>query len=129
MWQNPPETADLITFTEEIRNGKLHFLCCFISFMSTRPFDRNIWPSFIYSSFCVRPSDQKLGFSLIYFFYLHTIIQPNYMVLFHLSFLSAQPLDQKLGSWLIYFIFTWPFEQKLGSSFIIFLLNDHSTRN
>ena len=21
------ETADLVTFTEEIRNGKLHFLC------------------------------------------------------------------------------------------------------
>ena len=26
MWQNPQETADLITFTEEILNGKLHFL-------------------------------------------------------------------------------------------------------
>ena len=24
MW---PETADLVTFTEEILNGKLHFLC------------------------------------------------------------------------------------------------------
>ena len=28
MWSNPQETADLITFTEEILNGKLHFLCC-----------------------------------------------------------------------------------------------------
>ena len=27
MWQNPQETADLITFTEEILNGKLYFLC------------------------------------------------------------------------------------------------------
>ena len=27
MWPNPPETADLVTFTEEILNGKLHFLC------------------------------------------------------------------------------------------------------
>ena len=27
MWPNPQETADLITFTEEIFNGKLHFLC------------------------------------------------------------------------------------------------------
>ena len=26
MRPNPQETADLITFTEEIRNGKLHFL-------------------------------------------------------------------------------------------------------
>ena len=27
MSPNPQETADLVTFTEEIRNGKLHFLC------------------------------------------------------------------------------------------------------
>ena len=31
MWPNSHDTADLITFTEEIFNGKLHFLCnaCF----------------------------------------------------------------------------------------------------
>ena len=27
MWPNLQETADLVTFTEEILNGKLHFLC------------------------------------------------------------------------------------------------------
>ena len=27
MWPNSQETADLVTFTEEILNGKLHFLC------------------------------------------------------------------------------------------------------
>ena len=27
MWPNPLETADLVTFTEEILNGKLHVLC------------------------------------------------------------------------------------------------------
>ena len=27
MWPNPQETADLVTFTEEIVDGKLHFLC------------------------------------------------------------------------------------------------------
>ena len=27
MWANPQETVDLVTFTEEILNGKLHFLC------------------------------------------------------------------------------------------------------
>ena len=27
MWPNPQETADLVTFTEENLNGKLHFLC------------------------------------------------------------------------------------------------------
>ena len=27
MWPNPQFPADLVTFTEEIVNGKLHFLC------------------------------------------------------------------------------------------------------
>ena len=27
MWPNSQKTADLVTFTEEILNGKLHFLC------------------------------------------------------------------------------------------------------
>ena len=27
MWPNLQQTADLVTFTEEIFNGKLHFLC------------------------------------------------------------------------------------------------------
>ena len=27
MWPNPQETADLYTFTKEMLNGKLHFLC------------------------------------------------------------------------------------------------------
>ena len=27
MWLNPQETADLVTFTKEILNEKLHFLC------------------------------------------------------------------------------------------------------
>ena len=27
MWPNPQKTADLVTFTEEILNGKLTFLC------------------------------------------------------------------------------------------------------
>ena len=27
MLRNPQESADLLTFTEEIHNGKLHFLC------------------------------------------------------------------------------------------------------
>ena len=27
IWPNPPETADLVTFTGEIYNEKLHFWC------------------------------------------------------------------------------------------------------
>ena len=30
MCPNPEETADLVTFTEEILNGKLYFLCSVI---------------------------------------------------------------------------------------------------
>ena len=29
MWLSLQETADLVTFTEEIPNGKLNFLCSF----------------------------------------------------------------------------------------------------
>ena len=31
MWPNPQFPADLVTFTEEILNGKLHFLCSVMS--------------------------------------------------------------------------------------------------
>ena len=31
MWPNPQDTADLATFTKEIFNGKLHFLCSGVS--------------------------------------------------------------------------------------------------
>ena len=41
MWPNPQETADLVTFTEEIVNGKLQFLCSAVTITS---------PSFLYSS-------------------------------------------------------------------------------
>ena len=27
MWPNPQETADLVTFTEDVPNEELHFLC------------------------------------------------------------------------------------------------------
>ena len=30
MWPNPQFPADLVTYPEEILNGKLHFLCCAI---------------------------------------------------------------------------------------------------
>ena len=35
------ETADLVTFTEEILNGKLHFLCC-ATFITLRLEEQNI---------------------------------------------------------------------------------------
>ena len=38
MWPNPHETADLVTFTEEIPNGKLRFLCSATGFFMTETF-------------------------------------------------------------------------------------------
>ena len=35
MWPNPQETVDLVTFAEEILNGKLYFLCSAASEMIT----------------------------------------------------------------------------------------------
>ena len=74
----------------------------FIFVMCTRPFDKNIWSSFINSFSCARPFDQKLRSTLIYFF------------------ICTRPFDQKLGSSLIYFICSRPFDEKLGSSLIYF---------
>ena len=36
MWPNPQFPADLVTFTEEILNGKLHFLCSDVNPISTK---------------------------------------------------------------------------------------------
>ena len=36
MWPNLRETVDLVTITEEILNGKLHFLCSETSFKNSR---------------------------------------------------------------------------------------------
>ena len=72
--------------------------------MCTRPFDKNIWSSFINSFFCARPFeqklrctlisffictrpfDEKLGSSLIHLFYLYTAIRPKIRVLIDLIF-------------------------------------------
>ena len=49
MRRNPQETADLVTFTEEILDGKLHFLCSGILENNYRPkkecYKRPIWRS------------------------------------------------------------------------------------
>ena len=37
MWPNPQEIADLVTFTEEIHNGKLLFLCCIATSLIVKP--------------------------------------------------------------------------------------------
>ena len=41
MWPKPQSPADLVTFTEEILNGKLHFLCSMRSIVH-EVYERNI---------------------------------------------------------------------------------------
>ena len=40
MWPNPHFSADLVTFTEEILNGKPHFLCRDSSFIKGDSWNR-----------------------------------------------------------------------------------------
>ena len=70
------------------------------------------------------PFDQKLGSSLIYFFfYVHATIWPKYMILFHLYFFWAQPFNENVWSFSIYCFFCpWPFSQKLRSTLIYFFI-------
>ena len=43
MWPNSQETTDLVTFTEEIYNGKLHFLCSDVEF-TIKTFNNKYFP-------------------------------------------------------------------------------------
>ena len=47
MRPNPQFTADLVTFTEKILNGKLHFLCS-VKFLS----GQNFWPFLTFFVLC-----------------------------------------------------------------------------
>ena len=66
---------------------------------------------------------------MIYFFYLHTTIRPNYRVLFHFYFFIVRPFDQKLRSSLIYiFHFHTTIQQKYMMTFFLsFLLSLYKT--
>ena len=60
-----------------------------------------------------RPFDQKVGPSLIYFFYVHTTSRPNNIVLLHLFFLLSTTIRPRL--------------RVLTDLFLLFAL-DHSTK-
>ena len=60
MWANSQFLADLVTFTEEIPNGKLHFLCSGYSFNKQRVSNLNkAW--YLYSSMTYAASQKKYG--------------------------------------------------------------------
>ena len=90
--------------------------------------------------FCGWPFNQTLGSTMIYFSYLHTTIQQQYMVLFQLFFPLCTTIWQKYMVFLLFslwcttigaeikstlicfFICAQPFDQKLGSSLIYFFI-------
>ena len=52
MWSNQKGTADSVTFTEDILNGKLHFLCSvmnvsLLKYIRTNPLDLK-WKKYFY---------------------------------------------------------------------------------
>ena len=59
MWPNPQETADLVTFTEEIFNGKLHFLCSVSLAFWFGTLDLNIVSSFHSTGISLYPRKHK----------------------------------------------------------------------
>ena len=63
MWLNPQETADLVTFAEEILNGKLRFLCSESSiFLQRNRIHRFIENHSQYRDLCViTPNREKYG--------------------------------------------------------------------
>ena len=89
MWPDPQETTDLVTFTEEILNGKLHLLCSvwnqrflellltelfwnirsFLTWllpaMSTGSYLLLLQPSFLLYQFLLTKSSTKLQFQMI----------------------------------------------------------------
>ena len=82
-------------------------------------------------SFCARPFDQKLGSTLIYFFYLHRTIRQKHIVLFHLFFLLNMTIRPKVKIHTdLFLLFVHHHSTKIhGPHWFIFLCaRDHSTK-
>ena len=70
MWPNPQKTADLVTFTEEILNEKLHFLwseSAIDTMMAKFKISAHSKESFIYPLFMGFNTGKTLMFHLMYF--------------------------------------------------------------
>ena len=124
---------DCILYALYIRLFELH-LFIFTEKISPRHFWR--WAGYCTHNkkrpFCARPNDQKLGSSLIYFFCVHTTIQPNYMVLFYLFFLLCTTIRLRLRVLTdLFLLFAHDHLTKIYGpiSFIVSFVHDHSTKN
>ena len=77
---------------------------------------------------CAQPFDQKLEFTLIYFFYLYMTIRPKIKVVTDsFFFICTRPFYQIIwSSFIDSFFCTRPFDLKLGSS-LIYFFHIHTT--
>ena len=69
MWPNPQETADLVIFTEEILNGKLHFLCSAekLEIWLTKSFYLTWYTKTFFGSRPLRGTDESTDLNFIVF--------------------------------------------------------------
>ena len=91
MWPNPQETADLVTITEEISNGKLHCLCT-----ETKPCLRFIsrFNALKHVEFCETKEmekESKRKNVLENVQHCHTIWKMNLIKYYHTLFLFNKP--------------------------------------
>ena len=96
--------TDLFLLFLHHHSAEIHGPHLFIFFMCTRPFDKNIWSSFINSFSCARPFGQKLRSTLIYFF------------------ICTRSFDQKLGPSLIYCFYLYTTIRLSQGSLLLFYL-------
>ena len=88
MWPNPQETADLVTFTEEILDGKLHFLCTVYWRSLSRIISENLGSSggkhLWWSSVLVKPLSLWFTINLLINFKL-MVLWNSLMILWNLT--------------------------------------------
>ena len=88
MWPNPQGTAGLVTFTEEILNGKLHFSCSEES---------NTFPILLFASTIKQILELCQDFYLIWSsFYAYCITLPITFASFHVTCLNKLVLSSPI---------------------------------
>ena len=78
MWPNPQETADLITFTEEIFNEKVHFFVQCVLLLWDQQYLKNMVKHGVYKPI-KNPIPVELTDSVrLYWLFWNSIINSNY---------------------------------------------------
>ena len=83
MCSNQHESSNLVTFTEEIRKGKLHFLCNYLGF--TKQITKNQNGNFQYAAISVMKQEFKIG-------WFHKKEKPKYLENETLKFIQIKKI-------------------------------------